>query len=218
MVKGNFELLNVNKNIISLFASGTSVLDLSDSDLGLLKEKTYVIGTNFCFYKFIPHLLVWGDKRVSNQIWEHHKETGPICEYASREQAFNKRVKSPLQPLVKYWINPDHYKLKGNYTIFWLLQLLRRYFPNKKILLFGLDFYAPEGSENVKWIDSICDVDKKQRNTKSYIKPKGVLNNFHNQLCSWATSSPNTSKNIINCNPKSKFEYFEKIVDWKTLI
>ena len=89
----------------------------------------------------------------------------------------------------------------------WALQWLQKYFPEKTILLFGVDMYSKSPSA-AKWYDQYTDFDRKKRG-------KGYKINTKLRQCAQQIRQYVTRKKVYNCNPLSQLDYFEKR-EWRS--
>ena len=83
------------------------------------------------------------------------------------------------------------------------------YFPEKEVLVFGLDLYF-DTPDNVKWYDSVTDFDRKKRG----------LAPMDRKLKACALQLDRYIKRpeqFLNANPDSNYNGFQK-VDWKRYI
>lgn len=189
---------------IALFASGSSVHDISEEDLAHIKANAFVISLNYAPIHLKAHLNMWSDRKVSNFLEQHYNKHPKDCLFLAQEG----RVSEHFKKKIDYWFSKKKEGLKGNYTLVWALQLLQKYYPKKTILLFGVDMYAPNFKE-AKWYDRYTDFDRKKRgkNYKISIKLKQCAKQIRQYI----------SKNgVYNCNPLSQLDYFEK-KDWRKI-
>jgi hypothetical protein len=103
--------------------------------------------------------------------------------------------------------NEDH--LKGNYTLVFLIQLLKKYAGNIPLLLFGVDIQV-EKNEEGKWYDKFINFDYLKRGPKYLISNK--LEQCGNQLKTHVKN-----ENIFNCTVNSNFSFFKK-KNWKEIL
>ncbi len=202
--------LAVKQDFIAIFASGNSLLRLTDAEFHFIKEKAFVITTNYGPLHFTGHMNCWSDKSVSRFLESYYQDHEKNCLFLCRNTAFN--ADSELKQQVDYWFNSKAEKLEGNFTAGWLLQLAAKYFRDKTILLFGWDFYIEEGTETYKWYDQFTDYDRNKRG-RSGRKINRKLKAFKDQVEQFTLNHPR----IINCNPDSLLERFPK-KDWRTIL
>ena len=193
--------LQINQNFISIFASGNSLLDISLEEFQLFKKKSFVITTNFGPLRFNGDMNCWSDKATSIFLDEHYKTHQKDCLFLSREAAFSPGLQ--IRQQVDFWFDNRKENLAGNYTAGWLLQLIRKNFPNKTILLFGWDFYVKD-TPNDKWYDAYTDYDRQKRG-KSFNQPQKLLS-FMQQLKGFNINI----ENIYNCNLNSGLDLYPK--------
>ena len=196
--------LNIEQPYIALFGSGNSVNALSAKELECIKSNAFVITINYAPIRITGHLNMWSDRKVSDFLDGYYQENDKNCLFLAQEG----RVSGALKDKVDYFFNRRVEGLKGNYTIVWALQLLKKYFPDKTILLFGVDMYAPDNKHG-KWYDRFTDYDFKKRGNRYNVQSK--LNQCGEQLKTYIPSD-----NIINCNPKRHLPLYPKR-HWQTL-
>lgn len=208
----NISELNIKQDKISIIASGNSVIPLIENkEIEYIKEKSFVITINYAPAVIRGHMNIHCDKKVSDYLYNdiYSKEKKDIL-FLSRENAFCAKPTGIIKfkRLIDYWFNERGGKLKGNYTIVWLLQLMEQHFASKKIYIFGMDMYA-DGQDQAKWYDKYITFDRQKRGKNYPVQKK--LNQCGEQI----TKFINNKKMFINCNPKSGYNGFQKIDDWK---
>ncbi len=190
---------------IALFGSGNSIHDLSQEDFQIIKSNAFVITLNYAPIHLKGHLNIWSDRKVSDFLQQHYSDKPKDCLLLAQEG----RVPAPFKHKIDYWFNRKKENLQGNYTIVWALQLLQKYFPEKSILLFGVDLYAEKKSK-VKWYDEYTDYDFKKRGLKYNAAVK--LNQCGFQITQFVKK-----ENVYNCNLESRLRHFEK-KDWREIL
>jgi hypothetical protein len=148
---------------------------------------------------------MWSDRRVSDFLAAHYRDR-------PKDRLF--LVQAPQRPttisdLVDFWFDRVSERLQGDYTVVWALMLLQNCFPEKRILLFGLDFYFESPGE-AKWYDRFTDFDRKRRSRHYPVQTK--LDQCARQLEQFCRR-----ENVYNCNPRSRLNYFEKR-EWQELL
>ena len=151
---------------------------------------------------------MWGDVKLSRAIKEFYKDKQKDCLFISRKEAYKSGSDSLDYDMgVDFWFSRAYYKLEGNLTVFWALQLVKKFFPDKIIFLFGFDFYVPDPASNIlKFYDKHTTLDSDNRNHTKYITQ--IIPKFERWMKDWLTNHPGINKGIINCNPKSKLTLF----------
>ena len=196
--------LKIEQPYVAIFASGSSVLEMSKVEFETIKRKAFVITTNFGPVNFNGHLNCWSDRTASIFLEKHYSDKPKDCLFLSREAAFSPGMTFRSQ--VDHWFDNRRDNLQGNFTAGWALQLVRRHFPEKPILLFGYDFYVEE-EKHEKWYDAYTDYDWHNRGANYHINKK--LQMFISEMRSFHIDRTY----IYNCNPKSQLDIFEK-KDW----
>ena len=193
---------DIAQDTISYFGSGESILTLSENDLRIIKEKTFVCTTNYGF-KFIPcHLNIHSDIKVTDFIVDYLHDNKKNFLILSRSEAFNS-TNNIHESIVDYWFN-SHRLAKSCYSVVWMLDWLSKNYADKRILLFGFDMYG-----NEKFYDSKTDYDLIKRG-KNY--------NITSKLASCAKHLEQIkNKNIFNCNPQSSLVLYPKIT-WQSAL
>jgi len=220
--KLNFADLKIDMPVVSIFASGLSIQDLSQQDLDYLKANTYVIGTNAFHLKMTPRLLVWSDPNMSNFINKWMMKEGKRCLYATRETAFDKGAKMPdIYHNIDYWFDSSYYNLLGNFTFFFILQLVKKFNPQvKKILCFGLDWYLPNPPQFkndrliTHWYDLYTDVFLMQRE-QTWVNS---LASFNNSIAEKSMTDKTYFDNVINCNPQSAIMGLPRVQNYREAV
>ena len=206
--------LTINQDVVSIIASGNSVDELLISgQINYIKERSFTITINYAPLTIRGHMNVHCDKKVSeflyNNIFSKEEKNGLIL--LSRERAFDSRLSEHNKFLreIDFMFSESKDALRGNYTIVWMMQLLEKYFNNKKVLVFGLDMYPSTDNNISKWYDKYTSFDREQRGPKYPVQQK--LNNCAKQIDDFVKNK----KMFINCNPNSGYNGFVKTTDWK---
>jgi hypothetical protein len=141
----DFSKLPIDKDIV-IVCSGESRNDVSKEDYDKLCAKYFTIALNFVD-NIQPHARIWSDPGVSEYLSDREKDSI----YITRERAINTHTTKDLAQNIDYWFNPkkenfpnEFYTAAGNvssckWTLYWLLQLLKKYFPKKNIYIIGMD-------------------------------------------------------------------------------
>jgi hypothetical protein len=205
--KPHLNALTIDKQFISVFASGDSILKIPKEEIWKMKEKSFTIFLNYAPSNFTEKemdLLMFSDKIVANFL-EEKLTTKPTYKLYSRPQAFVDKKPAKIYGWLDYMFDNNADSIFGNYTLTWLLQYLNAYFPNKTILVHGLDLVGLG-----KWYDNYTDADKKKRGL------------HYNQLAKLRECAEQINKfvlkeNIFNCNLESKYDGLIK-KEWKEII
>ena len=191
---------------IAIFGSGMSILEMGYDEIRHIKERCYTIFMNYAMCRFGPmemDMLVWHDWNVS--YWLAKDNLRPGIKLWACDSAFPFGLPTKIKEKVDYWIESS----EGNFTLTNVLRDLRKYYPEKEILLFGVDFKEGSG-DNMKWYDVVIDDDKKMRIDKS---PRGLC--FEGQKRE--LSRIKAEGKIWNCNLDSALDVFPKD-DWMGVI
>jgi hypothetical protein len=166
------------------------------------------------FKEFSPHAHLWSDTKVTDFMNRYYYQKPKDCLFIARTVSVKKEQQGiPLLSKIDYWFYEHYYKLKGNFTAYWITQLIQHYFPKKKIAIFGLDGFVPddlpkvEGHPVSKWYDYYTDFDSKGRKQDKYVKNLGK---FSDSMEKGHSKNPEEWVNTFNCNLGSKIEYIQK--------
>ena len=210
-----YDDVEIKNNTVSIIASGTSVDELSDTDLEYIKSNSLMFGINYSVVRFNPDVLIWADHEPAqylNQFYKDHKKETLLLGNAHSvmgNDRFSSLVGTAFWRNVDYWWTPKG--MLKNLSLTWLLQLLNIYFPpDIRILLFGVDLYGAE-----KWYDSYIAFDKAKKLLDKPKKDDSVaitskdLRRTQVYLKELLRAG-RIPEHIYNCNPTSKLEVFEK--------
>tara|TARA_Y100000356_G_C11206896_1_gene261039 strand:- start:99 stop:827 length:729 start_codon:yes stop_codon:yes gene_type:complete len=218
--------LDINKSIISIFASGTSVNTLSDNDIDYICSNTYTVGLNYASCKLKKlNQIFYIDKKVKDYLTQHSSNAiiTTLFDRFLKEPFKNKYITDENAPEIFVNGSPWIRVRKYNLSIITILRMFREYYPDKKCLIFGLDLY---NTDILKWYDKYIDegriveerdkfnMSKSKVNKKTY--PEIEYNRTTKELDK-IKDAPLMGNLIFNANPDSKYEGFEK-VEWKEFI
>jgi len=200
--------LTISQPCITVFCSGNSINDISEEDIEYIKSKSFLITVNYAPVKITGHMNIHSDKKVSDFLQKHFSENGGKQGLLlTREKAFTQQNQT-FKNDIDYWFDERREGLIGNYTVVWLLELLEKYFSDKKCFIFGLDMNAPD-NENAKWYDSSTSFDRDKRGAKYPVQQK------LNQCATHIDKHVKNKELFTNCNPNSGYNGFKKIDNWK---
>lgn len=202
--------LRIDQEFISIFASGPSLNDFESSDFDQIRNHCFTVTMNYGPLKFNAHLNLWSDKPVTTFLKKHFEQNPSKMLLLARTNSFSRKP-DPFQERIDFWFDPKQLKLGGNYTLVWAIQLFRKYFPQKPILLFGVDMSAPD-DQTAKWYDSLSDFDRQHRGSNYRINQK--LDSCREQLGKFGQAPDGM---ILNCNPQSMLDQYPK-VDWREIL
>lgn len=173
-----FKDIPITKDVVIL-ASGKSLEKIDKSLLEKLADKYFVIAINFVNI-IQPHMRIWSDHNVTDWLDEQEKD----CIWVTRPLAFHPKNTYTILEEIDYWFDhkKERFDTNWKWTLYWLLQLLRKYFPDKKIHIFGMDCHNA--------------VRKKYRDGK-VIEEKHVDNNCQ-EMPGAFKAIKNTKKNFFN--------------------
>jgi hypothetical protein len=178
--------LKIEQDNISVFCSGESIMDITLGQMKSITNNTFSISLNYAFKLFATHMIMWYDKRVSDTIRDYAK--GQSIWVTNIEALGNGTI-----GIVDYYYD----KSEGNYTAVILFQLLQRYFPDKKVYVFGLDMTGGKWYGEEKDMDWNFDQQKELDKCRKQIDEK-ITN----------------KEQFINCSPISKYDGFRR-EKWK---
>ena len=154
--------VDMKRPAIAVFGSGMSILKMAKDEMVSIRERCFTIYMNYAMCRFGPEemdMLVWNDWNVSYWLANENLKSG--IKLWSVDAAFPFGLPTVIKDKVDCWIQSS----RGNFTMTNMLHDLRKFHPDKNILLFGVDFKVEPG-ENVKWYDTFIDVDKRLRKTE----------------------------------------------------
>jgi len=131
-----FYNLPINRNIVSIFATGESSRKLTVPEYNDILQRTYTIGINK-FDSCRVDARIWYDAAFTSYAIRNRQDMISDCDIITRIKAYNKL----LGPDVYLFEQTDETS-KSNVTMIILIKLLKKYFPDKKILLFGVDCHG----------------------------------------------------------------------------
>ncbi len=207
-MKKYFQDMPIKESVISVFGSGNSINNMPSSEVEQIKQHSFMITMNYAPIKLVGHVNMWSDKKVSTWLNDFYAKRDKNNIFLARERAF-RNSNLPLYGKVDYWFDEKREKLGGNYTIVWLLQLLEKYFPQKKVLVFGLDMQVIDNKRS-KWYDDHTDYDRAKRGN---VRIERKLNLCANQMDRYLRNK----EMFINCTKDSMYEGFTKST-WQTII
>lgn len=201
--------LTINQEVISLFGSGNSLLEMPEKELAYIRERSFVITINYGPIHFQSDMNMWSDVHVSQFLDDHYRTNKKDRLFLARTNGVGRKP-IDIKSKVDFWFDPRREKLRGNYTVVWALQLMKKYYPKKTVLLFGIDMYA-ESNEKAKWYDQYTNYDYQKRGKRFQITRK--LNACAEQLKKFVGQSDQ----VFNCNPKSQLNLYQK-VDYRKIL
>lgn len=202
--------LTIESPYIAIFASGNSMNDIPESELTEIMAHSFVITINYGPVKLPSHMHIWSDKHLSEWMDDHYSKHDKDRLFLAREKALKGREHTALLNKVDYWFDEKQERAHGNYTIVWLIQLLQKYFPEKTILVFGLDMTSIS-EKRAKWYDDHITFDRLKRGGSYRIQKKLV------QCASQLDRYIRKKDNVINCNVKSQYTGFAR-KNWREVI
>ncbi len=181
---------------------------MSNEEVEEIRANSFLFTMNYAPIKIVGHVNMWSDKKVTAFLQNYYDKNPKECLFLARDKSMvTNRV--PLYKKVDYWFSERQEKLKGNYTIVWLLQLLENYFPDKKVLIFGMDMTI-ENDRHAKWYDSHTDYDYRKRGR---VNATRKLNICAGQLDKYVKRK----SMFVNCNVGSNYNGFEKR-EWREVV
>ena len=190
----HFKYAPIDKDV-SIFASGDSLKEIPIEKLEQIKQKTFVISLN-SVNGIVPHMRIWADDWWSDYFEKQPKESL----YVTRPLAFKNTKEYDIE--IDYWFDNRREGFKdGNWTIYWLLQLLRKHFPDKKVYIFGMD--CKKGDDRSKRYKNGQLEEVRWSRQKNHLKELPWALERHNN------DHPEFLKNVYNCNPQSEVKCIE---------
>lgn len=140
----HFSEIPINKPYVVIIAGGLSVLDITVYQWALLRQKCYVITTNYAPVLLGGDLNAHSDRMVSE--WLEGRE-------------FEQEILFKGEGGNYFWSDSD---VKTKFTVTALLELLKKYHPEKMVLVFGVDGYHKPDERKDHWYDYFIEYRMKQ--------------------------------------------------------
>jgi len=135
-MRNHIKDLNIEQKYIAIFASGPSVWRMRDEDFRYISKRSYMVGLNESPLNIDAR--IWSDYRVTKKLEKYYKEHEKDCVFISRDYAFRVSIPSKIRINVDYWFEKED-TAERNYTLLTTIEVLKKYFPDKIQLIFGLD-------------------------------------------------------------------------------
>lgn len=203
-----FKDIAIEQDFIAVFGSGKSINEISPEEVEEIKQHSFLITMNYAPIKVKGHLNMWSDKKVTAFLDDHYRENEKDMLFLARDKSMRSN-RVALYHKVDFWFNERQERIMGNYTIVWLLQLLEKYFPKKKVLIFGMDMTAGD-QRYAKWYDNHTDYDYRKRGNHDVDRKLKVC---AGQLDRYLKRP----EMFVNCNPNSAYTRFEKR-EWREVV
>ena len=136
----HFKDCPIDKDIVIL-ASGKPLEDVPIEVLNNIADKYFVIAANFTNV-IQPHMRISSDKNVTDYYDDKEKD----CIWVTRSLAFHPKNTYNILDEIDYWYDDrkEGFETNWKWTLYWLLQLLRKYHQQKSIYIFGMDCHNTE--------------------------------------------------------------------------
>jgi SAM-dependent methyltransferase len=206
----DFSKVEIDKPAISIFGSGDSIHDLRADDIGIIKGETYTIFTNLIDI-FTPHMRVWVDSPVTRYFDNNPPDIETLV---CAKNAFEKGKRyNDIHKKVHYQFDrSDKMFDDGSFTFYYIFQLIKHYFPDKPVLLFGMDCLVNKMYEVTPDNKVVCVEDSKKQARHLGMCPSNQnIENLPNCMRRYCGRYPDVVKNVYNCSPISTVECFQKI-------
>jgi hypothetical protein len=193
-----------DKGCVAVFASGPSVARMAVEEVREVRRSCFTVFLNYAMARFGPEemdALAFGDWKVSR--WLADGNLKPTTALWATESAFQDGEPKSVMDEVGAWIVSS----RGNFTLTNVLHDLRAFLPDRRVLLFGVDFRV-EG-ETQKWYDAWTDEDRRGR-----AKAQDHSRCFEVQRRELALVD---RRDVWNCTPGTALDVFEKAGDWRTV-
>ena len=208
MDKKHISELEIPNQYISVFGSGNSINDLTEREIEEIKSYSFLITMNYAPIKVKAHLNMWSDKRVTDWMNQHYQDREKDMLFLARDRAF-RRDNGPVQGMVDFWFNENRDRLQGRYTMVWLMQLLEKHFPDKRVMVFGLDMKTISNTR-AKWYDDHMDYDRQKRG-------RSIMDSKLRQCADQINRHVKNKDMFINCTPESGYDGFQRI-PWRKAV
>lgn len=190
--------LEIPQDTISVFTGGFSVDELDDDDLWYIKRKTCMTAINeYLWNRIDPHIRVWYDNGISDNLARVEKNSV----YITRPRGLTYNILGKIDYVF------DDLLTEGEYTFYSWIQILRKYYPEKTILMFGFDCYSSD--ERMCWDKGKLVKRKIINYSKTLKEHKDFFENRYKR-------EPEFFDNIWNCNLSSAVDIPKK--DYKELL
>lgn len=135
----HFKDIKIDRPVVSIFANGESVKDISYTGLRMIRSKSFTIGIND-FHHINVHARFWYDLGMT--LWFlNHKDYLDHHVLITRKKAIDDtKFRRPY-----YVFDETKDGIQENWSASIIIQLILKYFPGKKILLFGYDCKPSSG-------------------------------------------------------------------------
>lgn len=192
--------LYIPQKYITIFGGGESSFNLNEDDYKTLEDSTYTIAINEYFLCKTPLRIdarIWTDYTITKIIKDIWVRTGHKEIWITRNDAFCKAKDTAMITLVNYWYDTRKEGLNTRkYTLLTILELLRKHFPEKEILVFGLDLLIDKRFGYGKVKEGHYSKCPKAPYKTSLHEIKDLIENKDNIFLS----------KIYNCNPNANVE------------
>ena len=199
--------LVIDKKFISILASGPSSMLLGVENLYHIRNSSFVFTMNYAPIQLKGDCNIFSDRKVSEFLQDYYLKNRKDCLLLSKADAFGEHTQK-IRNQVDYFFDVKEDEIRGNFTIGTLIQLIQKYWPDKVILVFGLDMKVGPNNE-VKWYDKFTDYDKGKRRLLNIKQEMAKIEASTNQLKDFTKNT-----NIYNCNMQSLFDYYPKM-EWR---
>jgi len=197
-----FRDVHIRKDDISIFCSGDSTFSLTLKDITYLKSKTYTIALNLMRKYIATDMAFWSDRRVTG----YYDKNRPGCVTVAAAHSFNPGMKYGLKVDFTYELSEE--KLAdGKYTLWYLLQMLHKYMPEKRVFIFGMDCKGDDARS--------MKVDEEGEVIVKNIDDQRVhLKDLPSVLKTMQNNNPSFFNKMYNCS-KDSLVYAIKKVDFR---
>jgi len=195
--------ISFDEPCVAVFGSGPSILDMTLEEMQEVKSKCFVVMMNYATARFGQDemdMLAFHDAKVASWLAQGNLKPGVLL-WASKA-AFPFGQPAEVMDMVNCWFRSS----KGNFALTNIIHDLRIMKPEKKVLLFGVDFKVGPGDE-LKWYDRYTNADKEGRGVGAYEARCFMAQDRELKLV-------DAGGMVWNCTPGSALDVFPK-EDWR---
>lgn len=196
-----FNEIDFRKDDISIFCSGRSTFDLTLKDIIFLKKRTYTIALNLMYNFIQTDMVFWSDRGITDKI---NNEKRPSSILVSGKHSFIPKIPYHFESDFFFDLEVENDRYDGNWTLWYLLQLLHKYYHEKRIFIFGMD--CSYGDDKSMTLD-----ENRKIKIKSLDNQRLHLRNFPDILVTAYNNNNNYFEKMYNCSPISTINVIQKI-------
>jgi hypothetical protein len=202
-----FDTMPINREVIALFARGPSVNEIPLDLLARVVSSCFTLVINDVAVVRDPDCRFWMDVPNAEKPhwdWAFTWPKGRTL-WATRPSGTKH-----IEGRVDYLIAQEDPSILGNTSVYTALQMIRRHWPDKTVLMFGVDCNPERDAASRVWsLDGssrTLDFNFAQRERYA-----DYLTRIREDLDSHARGAPEWAARIINVSPVSALEHFPRM-------